>query len=86
MLAACPTRRIWFVFIAMLGLLASTSALPRAVVAQDDAAAGADEKVEKVGDAKQAARGKDTQSTLAWIVHTSGIIGGFLLILSIYFV
>jgi biopolymer transport protein ExbB len=85
MLTACPHRRLWFVLIALLGLLAGTSALPRMVIAQDDAAQG-DEKVEKVGDGQKVERTKETQSTLAWIVHTSGIIGGFLLILSIYFV
>jgi len=85
MLAARPTRRLWFILIALLGLLASSSAVPHLVVAQDEGA-NADEQVEKVGDTKKAVRGKETQSTLAWIVHTSGVIGGFLLILSIYFV
>ena len=92
MLAACPSRRLWFVLAAMLCLLAGSSTASRQLAAQDDAEPAVEAPaaepagVEQIGDGKIAERTKEKQSTLAWIVHTSGLIGLFLLILSIYFV
>ncbi len=75
---------IWLVLV-LLALAAFSFAKPVTVFAQDEPeavapAAGSD----AAGEPK--AEGHKPKSTLWWIIETSGLIGGFLLLVSIYFV
>lgn len=73
---------IWLVLV-LLAVTAFSFAKPTAVRAQDDPAAAA-----PAADAPQDAKveGHKPKSTLWWIIETSGLIGAFLLLVSIYFV
>ena len=75
---------IWLVLV-LLALTAFSFAKPVTVFAQDEPeaaapAAGADTTEEPK------AEGHKPKSTLWWIIETSGLIGAFLLLVSIYFV
>ena len=73
---------VWLVLV-LMALAASSLTRPVAVSAQDDPAAAA-----PAADAPPDAKPEEhqQQSTLWWIIHTSGMIGAFLLLVSIYFV
>ena len=73
---------IWLVLV-LLAVTAFSFAKPTAVRAQDDPAVAA-----PALDAPQGVKeeGHKPKSTLWWIIETSGLIGAFLLLVSIYFV
>jgi biopolymer transport protein ExbB len=73
------TSPIWLMLV-LLAVTFSSISHPVFVHAQDDEAAKP-----AAADAKKADAPKQT-NTLMWIIHTSGWIGGFLLLISIYFI
>jgi biopolymer transport protein ExbB len=73
-------RRAWFLLGLMLTAAMVVGFMPQPIVAQDEKAAAA----APAGDEKSEA--PQQQSFLAWVLHASGWIGAFILLLSIYFV
>ncbi len=72
---------IWLMLV-LLALSAFSFTRPVAVHAQEDAAAAPAADAAPV----EKAEGAKAKSTLWWIIETSGLIGAFLLLISIYFV
>ena len=74
----------WLVLVLLTVSAFSFVARPAAVRAQDDPAAAAVPAADAPQDVKEG--GHKPKSTLWWIIETSGLIGAFLLLVSIYFV
>jgi len=74
---------IWLVLV-LLAISAFSFSRPVGVHAQDEPAAVAEPAADAPQEAK--AEGHAPKSTLWWIIETSGLIGAFLLLVSIYFV
>ena len=77
------TAPLWMVLV-LLVLAAYSIARPVAVHAQDEEPAAAPAAAAGEGEAK--GEEHKSKSTLWWIIETSGVIGAFLLLISVYFV
>lgn len=71
----------------LIGVLSLAACLPASVIAQDDSATAAAVPADTAAPAADGAVAPPPpQSALTWLIHTSGWIGGVLLLMSFYFV
>ncbi len=80
-----PTSPLWLLLV-LLAIWMIPLSRPVAVQAQDEPAVEEKANAAAAEPDKTASEGHKSQSTLMWLIETSGVIGAVILVISIYFV